>query len=180
MPAALCRFILLPAFQLWSATGQYATSVGTLAGGLGGTSGGSGNGLGTAATFNIVVGVALPQSAAFALVADSGNNLVRYINLTTTLVSTLAGTASFGYADGVRAAATFFTPVGVALDAAGDIALVVSASMTYRAKVVQCTPSHLDTAPCTGRPQLSPRPTNHRVQRTCLDARWDSTGGRSC
>lgn len=123
--AALCRFIPILALPLWSATGQYATSVGTLAGGWG-----SADGLGTAASFLAVVGVTMPQSAAFALVADSGNNRVRCINLTTTLVSTLAGTTSPGSADGVRAAASFVAPVGVVLDAAGDIALVVSASMS--------------------------------------------------
>lgn len=94
----------------------------TLAGSLGHQSG-SANGVGTASSFNFPRTVALSHDASFALIADTGNNAIRYINMTTSAVSTLAGaTLVFGNADGT--AATFNAPFGVAI--AGGFALVVS------------------------------------------------------
>jgi len=61
------------------------------------------------------------------LKGDSYNNLVRRINVSTGVVTTLAGTfGATGSADGTPG--TLHFPDGVALDAAGAVALVVSAS----------------------------------------------------
>ena len=62
--------------------------------------------------------------------ADSGNNVIRRINVSTGEVTTLAGHPQpwqpWGYADGVGPNATFRNPSGVAMDAAGAVGLVVS------------------------------------------------------
>ena len=59
--------------------------------------------------------------------ADRDNHLVRRIDLSLGLVSTLAGTSGVsGSANGAGTAALFFRPSGVAMDAAGTVALVVS------------------------------------------------------
>jgi hypothetical protein len=64
--------------------------------------------------------------------ADSNNHLLRRVNLTTGLVTTLAGRISgsigsnnFGNADGIGTAASFNLPWGVAIDSAGTVLVVV-------------------------------------------------------
>lgn len=61
--------------------------------------------------------------------ADTENSRIRRIVISSgAAVSTLAGDSS-GYADGAGATARFNYPEGVALDAAGTVALVVSQQM---------------------------------------------------
>lgn len=56
---------------------------------------------------------------------DELNNRVRRIALATALVTTLAGSASDGFVDGVGTSAAFSTPDGIAIDSAGMFAIVV-------------------------------------------------------
>ena len=61
------------------------------------------------------------------LQADEFNHFIRRIDLSTGLVSTLAGTSgASGSANGLGTAASFNYTWGVAMDAAGRVALVVS------------------------------------------------------
>lgn len=59
---------------------------------------------------------------------DTYNNAIRHVNLGSGLVSTMAGSPVrlSGFADGMRASALFNSPAGIAVDAAGSFALVVS------------------------------------------------------
>ena len=61
--------------------------------------------------------------------ADQYNHALRLVNVSTGLVTTLAGnsTQSTGHADGAGTAASFDCPVGVSLNSAGTLAIVVSA-----------------------------------------------------
>ena len=127
-----------------------STGAVTILAGLGGASGTS-NGLGTVARFKLPIGIAVNAPGSFALVvsggdaaaaiaifvfefevfspfqADCGNNVVRYIMLSTGLVSTLAGTVGVtGAVNGLGTSALFNNPLGVAMDVAGTFALVVS------------------------------------------------------
>ena len=62
-----------------------------------------------------------------ALQADMYTHLIRRIVLSSGLVSTLAGTSgASGSADGLGTAASFYLPTGVAMDAAGTVAVAVS------------------------------------------------------
>ena len=54
------------------------------------------------------------------------NHLVRLILLSTDDVTAFAGTGSAGSANDQRTAATFDRPIGIAMDAAGTFALIVS------------------------------------------------------
>ena len=67
----------------------------------------------------------LSLSPPLPLQADSDNHLLRLVNLTSGLVTTLAGGAASGRADGVGTAATFNNPRSVAVDAAGSTAIIV-------------------------------------------------------
>jgi sugar lactone lactonase YvrE len=109
-----------------------------LAGGAGGTVSGSLNGIGSAATFSSPYGVAF-NGAGTLFVADVDNNLIRAIDVTSRVVSTLAGGGSAGgtangTANGVGSAARFLNPIGVAADGAGN--LFVTDTFRVRAIVV--------------------------------------------
>ncbi len=80
---------------------------------------GHADGTGTAATFRLPSGIAI-DAAGNLYVADSGNSLIRKIS-TLGVVTTLAGTGTTGNADGTGTAASFNGPIGIAVDAAGNV-----------------------------------------------------------
>jgi streptogramin lyase len=77
------------------------------------------DGIGKNASFNQPVGVAV-DSQGNVYVADENNNRVRKIT-PTGVVTTLAGNGTQGFADGTYNTAEFNLPVGVALDAQGNV-----------------------------------------------------------
>ncbi len=81
--------------------------------------GGSGNfdGAGNAARFNSPAGITV-DVAGNTYVADAGSNLIRKITVAG-VVSTVAGSGNFDYADGNGRNAAFFAPQGIAIDSAG-------------------------------------------------------------
>lgn len=89
------------------ATGDVTTLAGD------GTSG-STDGVGTLASFNSPFGVATDGSNLY--VADTANNRIRRIAISTGAVTTLAGSGSDSYADGVGTTASFSRPQCVATD----------------------------------------------------------------
>ena len=88
-----------------------------------GTAGYSGdNGPATAAELASPAGVAV-DSAGDLFIADTGNNVIREVNLSTGMITTVAGNGTDGYSgDGGQAtAAELNDPEGVAVDSAGDL-----------------------------------------------------------
>lgn len=84
-----------------------------------GSTSGFADGVGTAAQFYYPEGVAVDNNGNL-FVADGGNHRIRKISSNGTVTS-LAGNSSFGYADGVGELAQFWTPIGIAIDAAGNV-----------------------------------------------------------
>lgn len=81
-------------------------------------SAGSADGVGSAARFNAPSGIAyLSSTPPVLIVSDSGNHTLRKIDLSTGMVSTLAGLAGqSGSADGTGSAARFDNPKGIAVE----------------------------------------------------------------
>ena len=92
---------------------------------------GSIDGTGSAARFNIPIGVAV-DAAGNVYVGDTSNHTIRKIS-PAGVVSTLAGLAGNpGIADGTGSAANFNQPFGVAADAAGNVYVADSTNRTIR------------------------------------------------
>jgi DNA-binding beta-propeller fold protein YncE len=75
------------------------------------------DGTGTAARFYYPCGMATDGTNIH--VADTDNCEIRKIVIATGVVSTLAGSENYGYADGVGTAARFDTPYGITIDSTG-------------------------------------------------------------
>ena len=89
-----------------------STAVTTVAGT--GSSGSADNTTGTSASFNSPYGITTDGTNLY--VADRNNHLIRKIVISTGVVTTLAGTGSFGSADGTGTSASFYNPSGVTTD----------------------------------------------------------------
>jgi sugar lactone lactonase YvrE len=103
--------------------------VSTLAGSAGFV--GSADGTGTAASFNYPTSVAT-DTRGNVYAADARNNTIRKIT-PAGVVSTLAGLAgATGSGDGVRSAASFYFPTGVATDGGGNVYVADTYNNTIR------------------------------------------------
>jgi len=94
------------------ATGAVSTFAGS-------TTPGFVDGTGTAASFHYPKGVKLDRNGNF-YIADFNNNAIRKIT-PAGVVTTLAGSATAGSADGVGSAASFNHPKGIAVDTNGNV-----------------------------------------------------------
>ena len=88
------------------------------------------NGTRTSASFNRPVGLDIDTNGNI-YVVDSENNIIRKINADG-VVSTLAGSGSFGSADGIGTLASFNRPSDLALDAFGNIYVVGRSNYSIR------------------------------------------------
>ena len=95
---------------------------------------GSANGVGVAAQFGGPHCVALDLSGNL-YVGDIGSQLVRKIVIATQVVTTVTGTGSASWADGIGTNAAFHSPIGLAVDARGFI--LVAESSNQRVRVLQ-------------------------------------------
>lgn len=96
---------------------QQVLTVSTLAGS---TTVGHQDGTGVAAGFNNASSVAIgPDGALY--VGDWANNLIRKVNLTTTAVTTFAGSGAAGHVDGAVASAVFNGTANIVFDKSGNL-----------------------------------------------------------
>jgi trimeric autotransporter adhesin len=114
-------------------TGIISTVAGT------GSSGYSGDGgLATSAALRSPYGVAIDASGNI-YITDAGNNRIRMVTKSTGIISTVAGTGSYGYSGdgGLATSADLFYPHGVAIDASGNLYI----ADTYNNRVRMVTKS---------------------------------------
>jgi sugar lactone lactonase YvrE len=74
---------------------------------------------GAAARFDTPRGVCLDSTGINLLVADATNNRIRRVVVSTTAVTTYAGSGTAGFTDSIGVSTTFNTPSGIASDATG-------------------------------------------------------------
>ncbi len=99
-----------------------------------GTAGYNGDGIqGTAAELDAPADVAV-NSAGNLLIADTDNNRIRLLNLSSGVITTVAGNGTAGYSgdSGQATAASINSPLGVAADASGDIFISDTANNVIR------------------------------------------------
>jgi DNA-binding beta-propeller fold protein YncE len=87
----------------------------------GGASASFSDGSGTSARFNYPQGIALDSSGEYLYVADSDNQRIRKITISSGLVKTIAGRGTVGDTDGLGIDASFSAPSGIALDGVGNL-----------------------------------------------------------
>lgn len=105
-------------------------SLSLVAGGLGGP--GFGDGTGATARFYSPYGVAVDGSGTL-FVTDANNHTIRKVAVATGVVTTLVGAAGVsGNADGIKTAARFNAPAGVAVDDAGNLFVADANNHTIR------------------------------------------------
>ena len=97
---------------------------------------GGADGRGGEATFDHPSGLAI-DGAGNLYIADTGNDTIRRMIISSAVVSTLAGSPSLsGSADGMGTAARFNGPTGLALDDSGNLFVADSSNRTIRRIVV--------------------------------------------
>lgn len=90
--------------------------VSTLAGS---STSGSADGTGGSATFNRIKGIVVDRNGNV-FVTDTGNFMIRKIT-PAGVVTTIAGSTTFGIADGVGTSAQFMLPFGITIDSSGNL-----------------------------------------------------------
>lgn len=111
---------------------------------LAGHSFASGNdGIGDRAGFAQPRGLAISPDGKTLYIGDSGNNMIRKMDLTTLQVTTLAGQGALvpGHADGVGTQATFLEPRGLAVSPDGQILYIADTRNHLIRKLVLATNS---------------------------------------
>ncbi len=99
------------------------------------------DGIGADASFSYMSGIT--TDGVHLYVADSGNNKIRMIEISSGTVATLAGSDSLsGWADGVGAAAVFYNPSGITTDGAY---LYVTDALNYKIRKIEITTGTVTT-----------------------------------
>jgi sugar lactone lactonase YvrE len=79
------------------------------------------DGIAENARFRTPTAIALSLDGSFLFVADTNNNRIRKVDIQTGQVTTAAGSGDGGSFDGPAAEATFFQPIGLAVDSDGTL-----------------------------------------------------------
>ncbi len=108
---------------------------------VGSTRQGFADGMGTAAEFNKMMGIAISPDGAYALVTELTSHRIRRIVIATGVVTTFAGSLanSSGYVDGSGLSARFDKPVGVAISPDGVFALVADSGNNCVRRIAMAT-----------------------------------------
>jgi DNA-binding beta-propeller fold protein YncE len=107
------------------------------------------DGTGSAASFNRPYGVAYSPDSSTIAVADWWNHRVRLINVATGAVTTIAGSGSAAFADGIGSAASFNRPYGVAYSPDGST-IAVADLHNHRVRLINVATGAVTTIAGSG------------------------------
>lgn len=116
-----------------------ATTVVTTVAGPTDSSEGFHDAVGNAARFNRPRGLAINPDGTLLFVADEYNHRIRQIIIATGVVTTLAGSGSYAFADGMGNAASFGNPCGVAVSTDGNVVIVADTGNNRLRQIVVAT-----------------------------------------
>lgn len=122
-----------------------STAVTTFAGS---GSAGSADGVGVLATFDYPYDVCISADGTKLFVADRDNNIIRQIVISTTAVTTIAGSGTAAFADGTGNAASFNSPLGLAMN--NDATLYVADFNNHRIRQVAVATGAVSTLAGSG------------------------------
>jgi hypothetical protein len=97
------------------------------------------DGIGSNSLFDNPSGVALSRSRKFALIADSDNNRIRMVNISSFEVTTIAGTSSSGISNGVGTNAGLSGPYGIRISSDDSFALITDSIRGILRKIILST-----------------------------------------
>ena len=121
----------------------------------GSTSGFSGDGVSAlSAQLSLPTALALDSSGNL-YIADTGNHRIRKLNLTTTIITTIAGSGTQGYSGdtGPATSAAIDSPTGIALDASSN--LYLADTHNHRIREINANTGVITTIAGTGSPGFS-------------------------
>lgn len=95
--------------------------------------------IGTNSRFYYPSGITISTNGLFALVTDSGNNLIRKIVLSTASVTTFSGRYAQMPTDGIGTNAAFFTPISMSISPDNTYALIVESVGRLIRKIIIST-----------------------------------------
>ena len=107
--------------------------VSTLAGGV---SASFADGTGTNSKFNYPQGIVLDAAGSTLYIADSDNQRIRKITISTGVVRTIAGSGAAGDLDGLGTDASFRSPSGISLDGVGNLYITDSNNLIRKIDVI--------------------------------------------
>ena len=97
------------------------------------------NGIGTNVYFSEMYGISISSDESYALIADSVNNMIRKLIISTQVVSTLVGRITYGYNDGIGTNALFNSPYGISISPNGVFAFIGDSTNNMIRKVIIST-----------------------------------------
>lgn len=109
---------------------------------------GSTNGSATDAAFSSPSAIAVAPHGDL-VVADTGNHLIRFVNRSTRVTTTFAGTGVAGFRDGTPLESLFNRPIGIAVNSQGAVYVTESASHRIR-RIAGGTVSTISGGPTGG------------------------------
>lgn len=116
---------------------------------LAGSSAGNLDGIGTASQLRNPAGMCVTQDGTTLYFCDAQNHSIRKVDLTTSLVTTIAGTGTAGFSDGLSSTAQFNFPFDICVSSNGNT-LYVSDKENNRIRKINLTSNMVSTLAGTG------------------------------
>ncbi len=131
------------------------------------------DGTGVNVQFNLMFQIAIDPTGSYALIADIDNNRIRRLDIATSQVTTIAGSGSGDFQDGVGTNAKINWPHGISIDPTGTYALITD-FLSNRIRRIVIATAQVTTVAGTGAASaingLGAQATFDRPVAICIDS----------